>query len=267
MIARWAAAAFAAAALAAIALTATPALARSQDSSQAAPPMAADTDTVLVRTLPVNGLLLRPQQLQYAMRVISPDSMHFVGDREVTITQSSYGGFPAWLVVETRGGGVPSMDTLYLSSVDLRPLHWSSTIGGARMAIEFTADSMYGATTSPAGNQNIVQAHGHDLLAGSAMTEAVLQVMPHAVGRVDSVSVLTVDLGSARILAGVLSVDGEQDLDTPAGREHCWVITLTTAVGSVRYWVTEAQPVVIQTRQAMPGRPGIEFEQTLVSRR
>jgi len=108
---------------------------------------------------------------------------------------------------------VPSTDSLYLSYVDLRPLHWTSVLGArSRMAIEFTADSAYGGTSGPSGNQNIVLAHGRDLLAGAAMTEVVLQLVPHRVGRVDSVSVLAVDLGSARIVPGALSVDGEQDL-------------------------------------------------------
>jgi hypothetical protein len=238
-----------------------------QDTSRAQPPVPADSTPALPRTLPVNGLLLRAQHLRYEMNVVSADSTHVVGFRDVDLRQSTYGAFPAWLLVETRGGPVPTVDSLYLSYVDLRPLHWSAQIGRAHMALEFTADSVYGATTSPAGNQNIVRGHGHDLLAGDGMTAAVLQLMPHAVGRVDSVSVLTVDLGSAQILPGALSVDGEQDIDTPAGRRHCWVMSLSTPAGTVRYWVSEANPVVVQSRQVLPGRPGVDFLQTLISRR
>lgn len=261
MTARWTRAA-----AAAVALLAAPRVARSQDTTRAAPPVPADTDTVPPRALPVNGLLLRPQHLRYEMTVISSDSSHLVGFRDVDVRQSTYGAFPAWLLVETRGGAVATMDSLYLSYVDLRPLHWSSQIGGARMAIEFSSDSLYGATTSPAGNQNIVLGHGRDLLAGDGMTDAVLELMPRAVGRVDSVSVLAIDLGSTRTLAGALSVDGEQDIDTPLGRKHCWVITLATLAGTVRYWVSESDPVVVRSRQPLPGHPGLDFQQTLIAR-
>lgn len=243
--------------------------ARAQDTTaRSGVPVAADTDTVPPRALPVNGLLLRPQQLSYEMRLVFPDSTHLVGTRDVDIEHSTYGAFPAWLIAETRTGSVPATDTLYLSYVDLRPLHWTSTLGGqSRMALEFTADSLYGGTSGPSGNQSIMLAHGRDLVAGSAMTEVVLQLMPHRVGRVDSVSVLEVDLGASRIIPGALSVDGEQDLDTALGRFHCWVISLTTPDGVVHYWLSESDPVVVRMRQDLPHRPGVVFEEALVDRR
>ncbi len=258
MTGRWAWAGVAAAAL----LAAAP-RSRAQDTARAR----ADTDTVPPRTLPVNGQLLRAQHLRYRMSVVSPDSAHLVGFRDVDLRQTTYGAFPAWLVVETRGGSVPTADSLYLSYVDLRPLHWSAVIGRARLALEFTPDSVYGGTSGPSGSQTVQLAHGADLLAGDAMTEFVLELMPHGVGRVDSVSVLAVDLGMNRIEPAALSVDGEQDVDTPLGRIHCWVITLSTAAASKRFWVSEADPVVVRTRQDLPGRPGAAFEQMLVSRR
>jgi len=253
--------------VAAALLTARTAAAQDTSARAAAASGAVDTVPPPPRTLPVNGVLLRPQHLRYQMSVVTPDSTHLVGFRNVDVEQSSYGAFPAWLIVQTRDGGVPSTDSLYLAYVDLRPLHWSSVIGQARLALEFTPDSIYGATSGPSGTQNINLPRPGDLLAGAPMTELVLQLMPHRVGRVDSVSVLAIDLGARRILPGALSVDGEQDLETPMGRMHCWVISLTTAQATARYWVSESDPVVVQTRQELPGRPGAVFEQKLVSGR
>ncbi len=221
-------------------------------------------DTLRPRALPVNGVLLRPQHLRYRMSMAWPDSSHVVGTRTLDVTQSSYGAFPAWLLVQRRDGSVPATDTLYLSYVDLRPLHWTSVIGPSRLALEFTADSIYGATSGPSGNQNIALPRAGDLLASAPMAELVLQLMPHGVGRTDSVSVLEIDLGSYRIVPGALTVDGEQDVDTPLGRMHCWVISLSAADRSARYWVSESNPVVVQIRQDAPGLPGAVFEQRLV---
>jgi hypothetical protein len=244
-----------------------PAGLRAQDTSTGtvAPP-AADTDTVPPpRTLPVNGVLLRPQHLRYEMTLITPDSSHVVGIRTVDVTQNTYGAFPAWLIAQSRGGAVPSTDTLYLAYVDLRPLHWSSVIGGrSRLALEFTPDSIYGATSGPSGNQNIQLADPQDLLAGAPMTELVLSLMPHSVGRSDSVSVLEIDLGRNRIVPGAVTVDGEQDVNTAQGPVHCWVVSLSTPVGVAHYWVAEENPVVVQIRQDVPGQPGSVFEQKLI---
>ncbi len=252
----------------AAALAAPGALAAQDTGVRAVPPPAADTDTVPPppRTLPVNGVLLRPRHLRYQMTLVTPDSTHVVGVRTVDVTQSSYGAFPAWLIAQTRSGSVPAIDTLYLSYVDLRPLHWSSVIAGrSRLALEFTADSIYGGTSGPSGNQNIQLADPRDLLAGEPMTDLVLQLMPHSVGRLDSVSVLEVDLGSNRIVPGAITVDGEQDVNTPQGPVHCWVVTLSTPLGSAHYWVAEDNPVVVQSRQELPGMPGAVFEQQLLS--
>ncbi len=240
---------------------------RAQDTTQNVLPPPADTDTVPPRALPVNGLLLSPEHLRYQMSVVTPDSTHLVGYRDVDVERSTYTAFPAWLIAETRGGAVPATDSLYLSYVDLRPLHWTSVLGGrSRMALEFTPDSVYGATSGPAGNQNIGLAHGRDLLAGMSMTDVVLQLMPHRVGRIDSVSVFEIDLGSAHIVPGVLSVDGEQDLNTPLGQQHCWVVSLTTPQAVGHYWVSETDPVVVQMQQEVPDRPGFVFQQQLLVR-
>lgn len=196
--------------------------------------------------------------------MVWPDSAHVIGTRSLDVTQSSYGAFPAWLLVQRRNGTVASTDTLYLSYVDLRPLHWTSVIGPSRLALEFTPDSIYGATSGPSGNQNISLPRPGDLLAGGPMTELVLQLMPHGVGRVDSVSVLEIDLGDHRIVRATLTVDGEQDVEAPLGRMHCWVVSLSTGDRTARYWVAEADPVVVQVRQDAPGLPGVVFEQRLI---
>lgn len=256
-----------AAAVIAVLSAAVPAPSAAQDSVRVdTAPAVQRPDTAPPRALPVNGLLLSPQHLSYRMIVQFPDSEHVIGTREVDLQRSTYSGFPAWLAVETRWGSVVTVDSLYMAYVNLRPLHWGSTIGSARMALEFTPDSIYGATSGPTGSQNIVLGHGFDLLAGSAMSEIVLQLVPHTVGRTDSVSVLEVDLGSARVLPGALSVVGEQDIDTADGLVHCWVVSLSVGDSAVRYWVSESDPVVVRTRQDLPGQPGVAFEQRLISR-
>jgi hypothetical protein len=253
------------AALLALGLAVAPPRAQAQDTSATGAVVPADTAPP--RTLPVNGLLLRPQHLSYDMQVLFPDSTHDVGMRYVDVEHATYTFFPAWVIADTRTGSVAAVDSLYLSYVDLRPLHWTSILGDrSRMAIEFTPDSLYGGTSGPSGNQTIAMAHGRDLLAGSAMTEVVLQLMPHGVGEIDSVTVIEVDLGASRIVPGAVSVDGEQDLDTAVGRVHCWVISLTTPDGTVRYWLSESDPVVVRTRQELPHDPGVIFQQTLVER-
>ena len=59
-----------------------------------------------------------------------------LGSRTVTATQTSYNGANAWLFLDTKtGASVGSVDSLFVEQGSLRPLHWSSTIGRARLGL------------------------------------------------------------------------------------------------------------------------------------
>jgi hypothetical protein len=236
-----------------------------------APPARAPSDTDSLAHAPpalgINGLLLRPQHLRYEMVTAVHDTAHVVGTRDVDLRSGSYGAFPAWIVSDVRGGRVPGADSVYFSTVDFRPLHWSSVLGDARLALEFTPDSIYGGTSGPTGNQNIALGNRGDLLANGTMVNLALELLPLTVGWQDSVSVLLVDLGTARIVPAVLTVDGEEDIAGPGGgRVHCRVVTLQAGTISARYWVSTVNPTVVRMRQELPDRPGEVFEQRLLSR-
>ena len=127
---------------------------------------------------------------------------------------------------------------------DFRSLHWSSLLGLARMTVDFTDDSIVGATSGPPGRQTIRLANRGDLLVGAPMTEFALQGMQLAVGRQDSVTVLLIDLGQTRNRApAVIAVDGEEDVVTPQGRVHCWVVTLRAGDAASRLWVSQRPTV------------------------
>ena len=115
-------------------------------------------DSATVRhPLPVDTSRMRPFRRTYDMVVHTRDSVVVIGQREVWLQAATYSGVNAWLLTEARTGVVPSAESLYVAA-DMRPLHWSSTLGVARLGVEFVGDSIFGATTAPTGRQNIVLA-------------------------------------------------------------------------------------------------------------
>ena len=224
------------------------------------------SDTLPKPALALNAQLLHVQHLRYRMSLLSADSTIVVGDRDVDVSRGTYGGAPAWVVVETRTGNVPATDTVYLSEPDFRPLHWTSVLGSARLIAEFTGDSILGATSGAAGRRTIQLPNRGDLLVGAPMTEVALQILPLATGRRDSVTLLLLDLGASRIVQAIIEVDGEEDVATPAGTIHCWVVVLRAGGVAEWMWVRQSNPVVVRTRQELPGRRGVAFEQRLMER-
>jgi hypothetical protein len=192
----------------------------------------------------------------YEVFVQSPDSSVGLGQREVVLDTSTYSGAPAWLLVETRGGLVPVAESLYLAR-DMRPMHWSSVLGVARLAIEFVGDSLYGATSGPMGKHNIVLGGRPDILVSGAMVELLLSLLPLTVNWTDSVAVLSVDLGTSQIVPAELSVVGEEQLmlDSLTARP-AWVVTLRAGDRHILYWIDKETGAALRMQQPLPSNAG-----------
>jgi hypothetical protein len=102
-------------------------------------------------------------------------------------------------LLETRiGDGIPAADSLLAGIVDLHPIHWSSTLGGARLAAEFRGDTVFGATSAPSGRRSMVAAVPSGTMISSAMLETVLRLLPLTTGWEDSTGTLSTRLPRTR---------------------------------------------------------------------
>ena len=219
-----------------------------------------DTTAAPRHLLSLDVSRLQPFRRTYEMTVRGRDSSVVIGQREVVLSQAVYSGAPSWLLVETRSGMVPAVESLYVAP-DLRPLHWSSVLGPARLGAEFVGDSIYGAMTSPTGKQNIVTAGRPDLLVSGAMVETLLPLLPLTSTWTDSVGVLSVDLATTRLIAADLAVVGEEDLvvDSSSTRPT-WVVALRAGQYNALYWVDRDTGAVLRVQQPLSPHAGTELE-------
>jgi len=189
----------------------------------------------------------------------------YLGVIELAVDSASYGGVPSWLLTEsgTREESIIA-DSLWLDRSSFRPRHWSSAIGSAGLALEFSRDTIYGATTSPLRRRSIVLAAPGDLLVNAAMTEVLLRLLPLGPGVADSLSVLVVDVGGAAVLPAKLTVTGEERIVVVAGVYDAWVVELETERGSATYWVRKDGPVVLRSDQRLPQLGGAILRRELV---
>src|SRR3954464_12632457 len=109
------------------------------------------------RRFRIPAAVIAPGQFVYQTTLERNAGTTVLGTRTVSVSQTNYAGSPAWLLLETRSGdGIPAADSLIAGFVDLHPIHWSSTLGGARLAAEFRGDTVYGATSAPSGRRSMV---------------------------------------------------------------------------------------------------------------
>lgn len=214
---------------------------------------AQDTTVAVVRhVLPIDVSRVQPFRRAYEMTVYSGDSATTVGHRELQLMPATYAGNPAWLLVETRTGLVPAAESLFVSS-DLRPLHWYSDLGRARLGVEFVGDTVFGAVSSPASKQSLVLPIRPDLLVSQAMVEMFLALLPLTPQWTDSAGVLSVDMGGGTVISAELSVIGEEELlvDSAVTRPS-WVVALRADRRNVLFWVDKESGEVHRVQQPLP---------------
>lgn len=209
-------------------------------------------DTIAARPRwPLDTAKLRPFRHEYDMFVQAGDSMQVIGRRAVSLAPGVYAGSPAWVLVETRTGIVPAIETLYVTS-DLKPLLWSSSLGAARLAIGFPGDSVYGASGSPGGRHNVVLAGAPKLIVSTTMVEALLPLLALTPAWSDSVAVLSVDQATSSVLPAILAVIGEEYGPGEVVNGGAWIVVLRAHALSVLFWVDKESGAVIRLQQPLP---------------
>ena len=229
------------------------------------PPAEQPRDTVPVHRLTIDAMKVQPAQFAYRLTLTRDTTSTPIGDQSVGISAIDYAGTPALLFARVGTQGVTAMsDSLIVRRDDLRPLHWIASQGVARVAAEFTADSVYGASSSPLGRQNIVLPNRADLLVNSAAVDAALTSVPLAAAWRDSAEMLLVDAGGAALTPVTFSIEGEERITVPAGDFDCWVVSLETERASARLWVTKQGQIVARSEQILPELAGAILTRVLL---
>ena len=217
------------------------------------------------RRFRIPAAVIAPGQFIYQTTLERDAGSTILGTRTVTVSQTSYAGAPAWLLLEARSGdGIPAADSLFAGIVDLHPIHWSSTLGGARLAAEFRGDTVFGATSAPSGRRSMVAAVPNGTLVSGPMLETVLRLLPLQTGWEDSTGTLSVSLSGNSVLPTRLSVVSEDRVRVPAGTFDCWVVAVHADPGRGLYWVTKSDPIVVRTALDVPTLGGAQLVSALV---
>ncbi len=173
--------------------------------------------------------------------------------RDVTVGAASYGSAASWLVVAS-GGREPllSLDSLYVDTVGFHPQHWSSTLGSARVAAAFALDTIFGATSSPEGRQNIVMPNPGRLVVSPEQLALLLSKAPLTTTWRDSITMLVTDPVATATAPATMAVNGDEKITVPAGTFDCWIVDVSAGRGEERLWVAKTGGVVVRAAQRVP---------------
>ena len=214
--------------------------------------------------LRVDASTLRPARYVYELSMSRDGGTEALGWQTISFTDATYAGAPSWLILESRmGGGIPGLDSLVASRDALAPLHWGAALGLAKLAAEFTRDTLYGATSSPLGKRSLVAPAPRGVIASEGMLDRVLQLAPLQYGWSADLTLLVADVAGTRLLAAHLAAEREEEVTVPAGTFSTWIVSLRTGQGEKRFWVSKEPRLVVKSSQTLPQLSGAVLERVL----
>lgn len=221
---------------------------------------AAGQDTIATprHVLALDVTRMHPFTRSYDMVVHVGDSAHVIGQRDVSVSEATYAGQPAWLLVETRTGIVPSIDTLFLAA-DIRPIHWSSELGKSRFGAEFSSDSIFGVTVTPSARRSLILGSRPDMLVSTAMIETIAGLLPLTPEWSDSAAVLAVDAGEATVIPAEMAITGSEP-GISGDTSGTWIMAIRTERGQLQLWIEKATGQSVRVEQALPAHVGSRLE-------
>ena len=226
--------------------------------------VAQSTTDVAANRMRVDAAPLRPGQFEYQTTLEREAATTVIGSRTVSLSAASFAGAPVWLIVERRSGdGIAAADSVFAETAGLHAVHWTSSIGPARVAADFRGETMYGGLSSPAGRRSVVTSVPAGAIISAAMLETVLRLLPLHGAWEDSSSMLAVSLGGNAVLGMRLSVIGEDRIRVPAGQFDCWVVSAHADPARGLYWVTKRDPMVVRSAVDVPVLGGAQLVNAL----
>jgi hypothetical protein len=216
------------------------------------------------QTPTVDATALRQARYAYDVAITRDGLTQSLGSQTISFADATYAGAASWLILEARdGGGITGLDSVLASRDRLTPLHWGASIGQAKLAAEFTRDTLYGATSSPLGRRSLVGPAPRGVIASEGMLDGLLQLAPIEYGWTADATLLVADLTGARLVAARLMVEREEDVTVPAGTFPSWVVALKTGNGDKWLWVSKEHRIVVKASQTLSQLNGAVLDRVL----
>jgi hypothetical protein len=216
----------------------------------------------------VDGRRLKPGSWTYRTTVLQRGQSKVV-ERQMSLSSTSLAGTPAWLVVDSQGGGGPGgiADSLYLTRSDVLPLRHRLHTPQAALALDFGRDSVRGTMTLPQGSAPLVAPYARGAMVTGTMLELYLRLLPVKTGWTGSLTMGPVGPKGSTLVPVTLTASREETVTVPAGTFPTYVVTMHASGSEQTAWMTKDTHEIVKVTATFAQLPGASFETVLVSRR
>jgi dipeptidyl aminopeptidase/acylaminoacyl peptidase len=215
------------------------------------------TETVHEAMPAFNGLLLKPDTLQYTTKMEIRGQQLTINATRI-ITKATLAGKDVWRVVENASGAMGSgIDTLDMDATTLLPVRRSATQGQVKMAVTYTANTVEGKIVMGPQEIPINATTTNTVLPDGAGMELPLSTLPLAEGY--KTTLYQFEMMAQKQKALGLAVVASEKVMVAAKNFDTWKVELTPKdgdSGGSKLWIAKDSRRIIKTESKLPPQAG-----------
>jgi hypothetical protein len=202
-----------------------------------------------------------PSKRVYVARIFSDGQAHRLGFRSLELSDATYNGANAWLLMESRTmGTVVLAESLFVSKSNGAPLYRVAHTPDSQIDTHFTPDSV---VTTFSGDSGVVRVSLPDeagLVGNIYWLEPVLATLPLANGWKGNATTLFVGRHDHARVVMQMEVVGQDSVQVPDGTFDCWMMNLQVGDTQEHLWIRKSDRVLIKQDTPVAGIAGAKVQ-------
>jgi hypothetical protein len=215
---------------------------------------------------PATVARLKPMKWLYVISLVTGEGTpQRIGFRTLSLTDTSYAGEPAWLVIDSRQmHTVTYAESLYVARADLRPLYRVQHTPTGQTVSRYARDSIRTAfDDDSAGHAAAAMPAVSGALPALYLVEGLLSASPLGPNWSATARMTAIGRDSSGVVSLALATVGQDKIDVPDGLFDTWVLTLTLGKSEEKLWVRKSDGVVLREELPVAGMAGASVEMLL----
>lgn len=227
-----------------------------------AAPAPAQSSAPAPLTSPTTIARLKPMKWLYAISLVTGESTpQRIGFRTLSLTDTTYQGTPAWLVIDARQMHTAEYaESVYVSRANLEPLYRIEHTPTGQTVSRYSADSIRTVFDDDSGRVAVAMANDRRALPTLYLIEGLIAASSLGPKWSASATLAAIGKHESGMGAMVLRTVGDERIGVPDGTFDAWVVSLTLGKSEEKFWVRKTDGVVLKEQLPVVGMPGASVE-------
>ena len=208
---------------------------------------------------------LKPMQWLYVISLVTGESTpQRIGFRTLSLTDTTYEGTPAWLVIDARRmHTVTYAESLYVARADLRPLYRVEHTPSGQTVSRYARDSIRTTFDDDSGHAAVAMASERGALPTLYLVEGLLSASSLGVHWSATARMTAIGRDGSGMVSIALRTVGQEQIGVPDGVFDAWVLALTLGTSEETLWVRKSDGVVLREEVPVSGMAGAKVQMLL----